>query len=629
MAGREFHYTFKVRLQSSAEDLWPLVSDTNRFNRDSSLARIEIREDEGERAGGYGQNARSLQRFYTLGMPFELEEEPFEWVRPFRFGVVRRFSRGLISELRVLAELQPRADGGTDLSYQVWPRAANILGMIAVPVQIGIINGFLFKRAFRRFDKLIRQGDTLRSSSPVKLEPGGHARLKENRAALLEAGAHPDLVEILIDFIANGDEMTLDKIRPYVLADFRGIPRRDMLEACLWATRTGLLDLQWDLLCPLCRGAKYSSDTLRGVKSQVHCDTCNIDYTVNFERSVELTFRPNPSIRSVASQEFCIGGPQITPHVVVQQLLAPGVDRVVMPELEAGRHRLRALEKTGGQYFRVQPGGLRDVTLTVADDGWPNDEPIIAPDCRLLLKNDSADEQLFIIERLAWSDEAVTAAEVTALQLFRDLFATEALRPGDQFSVGKLTILFTDLRGSTSLYREVGDARAFGLVMEHFDLLRAAIVEEEGAIVKTIGDAIMAVFPRPDMALRAALRAQQTIAQPPRDGLGLRLKVGINYGPCIAVTLNDRLDYFGSAVNMAARLETLSTGEDVVIGEDVFNDPAVARMLDDAAYDLTATAFDAELKGFDAARFRLWRVRAGRRKMPTAQASRLLAAKSF
>jgi class 3 adenylate cyclase len=209
---------------------------------------------------------------------------------------------------------------------------------------------------------------------------------------------------------------------------------------------------------------------------------------------------------------------------------------------------------------------------------------------------------------MAWSDQATTAAEVTALQRFRDLFANEALRPGERISVGSLTIVFTDLRESTRLYRQVGDAPAFGLVMEHFDALQAAINAEGGAIVKTIGDAVMAVFRRPAAALRAMLNAQEALASP-RDGAQpLRLKAGIHHGACIAVTLNDRLDYFGSTVNIAARLESLSSGQDVVISAAVHADPEVADWLDRPNPGLAAQPFQTTLRGFDQDYFELWRV---------------------
>ena len=248
------------------------------------------------------------------------------------------------------------------------------------------------------------------------------------------------------------------------------------------------------------------------------------------------------------------------------------------------------------------------MTLRASDEGWTDEELSLSTEPKLILENATDKEQFFVLERMAWSDQAATAAEVTALQIFRDLFSNEALRPGEQISVGTLTVLFTDLRGSTQLYREIGDAPAFGCVMSHFDVLREAIREEEGALVKTIGDAVMAVFRRPAGALRAFLTAQQKLASPPEGERPLLLKVGIHAGPCIAVTLNGRLDYFGCTVNMAARLEGLSSGGDVVISSAVHADPEVAEMISGPEAELTATPFEVMLKGFDEEQFELWRV---------------------
>lgn len=142
--------------------------------------------------------------------------------------------------------------------------------------------------------------------------------------------------------------------------------------------------------------------------------------------------------------------------------------------------------------------------------------------------------------------------------------------------------------------------------MNHFDVLKKAIAEEDGALVKTIGDAVMAVFRHPPSALRAMLHAQQILAAPPDGGSPLTLKAGIHTGPCIAVTLNDRLDYFGSTVNMAARLEGLSTGNDVIISRALYDDPEIRALVETG--ELGASSFDVELKGFEKERFELWRV---------------------
>jgi len=145
-------------------------------------------------------------------------------------------------------------------------------------------------------------------------------------------------------------------------------------------------------------------------------------------------------------------------------------------------------------------------------------------------------------------------------------------------------------------------------VMSHFDVLKRAIAAEDGALVKTIGDAIMAVFRSPAGAVRAMLDVQHQLASPADGSRPLTLKAGMHTGPCIAVTLNDRLDYFGSTVNLAARLEAQSTGVDVVISSAVFADPEVRELLHDPDRGLAVTRFEAPLKGFDSEQFELWRV---------------------
>jgi adenylate cyclase len=598
---REFHYRWEYDLKSSPEELWPLVADTNRFNRDAGVPEVE--------ALGLKGNARRL-RLTKFGIPVEWEEQPFEWVRPFRFGVIRRYTKGPVSEMRVEAELHERPEGGTKLVYQVWAQPRNLLGRTAIPVQVGILSKRSFGEIFRRYDEELKSGKPLLyQPSPAKFAQGGLARLRVLTERLIRQGAQPEIVKRLAELIEQADDLTLARIRSHTLADYWNIPRRDVLQVCLWATRVGLLDLQWEMICPHCRGSAETSRSLTGIKSAVYCDTCDVDFSVNFERAVELTFRPNPSVRAVEALQFCVGGPQVTPHIVVQQLIAPGAKREITLPLDAGRYRLRSSELAGGQYLKTSPEGTQEATLAASDEGWTDKELCLSLKPKLLLENTTGREQLFVLERMAWSDQAATAAEVTALQVFRDLFANEALRPGEQISVGTLTVLFTDLRGSTQLYREIGDAPAFGCVMNHFDVLREAIAEEDGAMVKTIGDAVMAVFRRPAGALRAFLAAQEVLASPPEGKRPLMLKVGIHTGPCIAVTLNGRLDYFGCTVNLAARLEGLSTGGDVVISSAVHADPEVAELIYGEQAELSAVRFEKMLKGFDEEQFKLWRVR--------------------
>ena len=277
--------------------------------------------------------------------------------------------------------------------------------------------------------------------------------------------------------------------------------------------------------------------------------------------------------------------------------------------LEPGRYRVRTLGLSGGQFLVAAGAGADELVLSASSAGWASAELTVSLRPTLHFDNATEGEQLFVLERMAWNDQAATAAEVTSLQSFRDLFSLELLRPGEQISVGNLAIVFTDLRDSTSFYQEVGDAPAFGQVLDHFAVLREAIADEDGALVKTIGDAVMAVFRRPVSAVLAMLRAQDRLNAPLPGTPRFHLKAGVHYGPCIAVTLNDRLDYFGSVVNMAARLERFSSGEDVIVTDIVRHDPEVADLLAGADNGLAAERFEAPLKGFEGQEFALWRVR--------------------
>ena len=608
MSNREFHYRWKFDLKSSPEQLWPFVADTNRFNRDTGVPKIDVEKDQKRRP-----NARRKLRLSIYGMPVEWEEQPFEWVKPVRFGIERVYSKGPMARLRAHAVLDEKPEGGTGLTYEIWATPRNLLGSVVIPLQINLVTGPRLRAAFRDYDKLAHSRvETATHESDTSSSSFDLARLQALHQKLIESVADSDqfehkraIADRLAEFLEHADDFDVSRIRAYKLADDWREPRRLVLEMCLRATRVGLLDFRWDLLCPLCRGPQESPLSLKDVESHSHCNACQIDFTVDFERYVELTFRPNPAVRKVEVQSYCVGSPELTPHVVAQQLLPAGDKRRLVLPLELGRYRLRTLELAGSQEVVVSEDGEKSADVIVSKDGW-GPSLHVAENLSLELENTTDAEQLVMLERMAWTEQATTAAEVTALQMFRDLFSSEALRPGEQISVGTLTVLFTDLRDSTKLYREIGDATAFGRVMNHFDVLRKAIVEHDGAIVKTIGDAVMAVFRNAAGALAAMLDAQRWLAEPPAGVMPLKLKVGLHTGPCIAVTLNDRLDYFGSTVNMAARLEGLSTGADVIISRAVYEDAKVRELMQ--SLGLSAVELDMALKGFENERFELWRV---------------------
>ena len=405
-------------------------------------------------------------------------------------------------------------------------------------------------------------------------------------------GGH-QLAGRLASHLLEAPETELERMRPRRLARLWGAAPRAVIETCLAAVREGMLTLRWDLVCPQCRGAKVTATSLDQLPRGAHCPSCNIDFEGDFARNVEVTFEPAPSVRDIASGGFCLANPLLSEHIKYQWRLDPGEGTFSSLTLADGGYRARTVEPGGFTDFAIDNGSVPSVVLT-------DEDPLI---------DDERGESIFVINRgrttrhaviedRRWAQDALTAHEATTMQAFRDLFADAVLRPGDQVAIGRVAFLFTDIKGSSDLYNRVGDARAYGLVREHYAVLTRAVREHDGAVVKTIGDAVMAAFADPANALDAALAIRDDIARFAGNGTeteaAIIVKLGLHAGPCIAVTLNDRLDYFGRTVNLAARLQGESRGGDIVLSEAMAAEPGVAERLRDLA-PLTETAL---VKGF-------------------------------
>jgi class 3 adenylate cyclase len=213
----------------------------------------------------------------------------------------------------------------------------------------------------------------------------------------------------------------------------------------------------------------------------------------------------------------------------------------------------------------------------------------------LTLESSAEKPAVLLVERAGFDSDAVLGSVIATFPDFLDLFATEAPATGVELSIAHLALLFSDLTGSTALYERIGDARAFAIVEEHFRDMTEAVVAFHGAVVKTMGDAVMAAFTSPVDAVAAAIRMIELCRE--RHGeLGLGAKLGVAAGPCLAVRANDRIDFFGTTVNMAARLQAKAEGGQIVVTEDLAAHPDILAKI--AAFP--RVPLKATLKGISA-----------------------------
>ena len=157
------------------------------------------------------------------------------------------------------------------------------------------------------------------------------------------------------------------------------------------------------------------------------------------------------------------------------------------------------------------------------------------------------------------------------------------------------TILFTNIRDSSALFERAGHEAAFGVLRAHLDILRRAIEQQGGRVVKTVGDGVMAVFDTPSSALRAVLRAHELMSADMDAIQPVHLKTGMHHGSCLVAEIDQREDFIGTTVNLAAQLARASDGGDIVISADAFRDPAVGDIAE--RHELTVVTNEMLMKG--------------------------------
>lgn len=563
--GVPLDWFWRFELAGAPEDLWPFLADTSRSNRALGLSPVQYVERDGALQGSTR----------TSGIYQEWHEWPWEWVWGRTLTCLRQYHRGLARWLRVIYLLEPGAAGGTDLHlYLGWIPRNTLSGWLLRSAARSV------RAAYARVFAQLPAGPTggvpapyLRGSS---LERSVAEHLRALAGGLASEGVAAELIERLADHLVNADELDLHRIQVRRLARAWSVDPHQLLRACLHATRIGLLELSWDVICPHCRGVRQEARMLGEVPPRGRCEACALEFGTDTETSVEITFHVHPAVRPVPRVEYCSAEPARKPHIKLHKVVPAGAQCQVASLLGPGLYRLRLRGETRYRYLEITAGSPASLSWRAGDDA--DLRGAAAP--LLTLDNDTDRPQTFVLETTSWSDDALRPAHLFNLQEFRDLFSEQYVGSGVQLAVGSQTILFTDMVGSTRFYAQRGDAEAFVTVKAHFSAIRDCVAAHGGAVVKTIGDAVMAAFGEPVDALRAAHAIQERFTE---SGAGpaapVRVRISLNTGPCIAVHLNSGIDYFGSTVNLAAKLQACADAGQIAMSQRVFEARGVGEYL--------------------------------------------------
>jgi class 3 adenylate cyclase len=568
-----YRYRKETHFAQPPEAIWPFLADSARLNEmtGSPPYRIADRLD----ADGRMRRAATAK---VGPMSLQWDERFGEWQENRWLTQERQFKNGPFRHFKVHGKLDPEGTGSR-LVFSAEIECAGMLGMLAK--LSGKLDGEFDKR-IAAVEKLAAAAEMtdqiLGASAHEAATPAGRRRFDALIADLDRDLASHGLAPKLAAYLQQAPSVTLRGIRPLTLArQWRALPT-DTVELFLAAQHRGILAMGWDLLCPRCRGAKSRVERLHELPQGAHCSSCNIDYRRDFTRNVELTFHPEPWFRPLPEGELCMLGQASTPHVKLQAEVAANASKSFALTLAPGAYRFRTVEAGGEADADIGADGIiPQVTVSGSDI-------FLAPNGHadeLVVRNDTGRALFFVVENRNWTQDALTGERVIAMPAFRRLCPEQLLRPGDDVEIGRVAIMFTDLQGSTKLYDDLGDATAYRLVRDHFAFLSERVQRHNGFVVKTVGDAVMAAFGDPADAVRAVLSIQDEVENfnRGRSDAGIVLKLGLHQGACIAVTVGGMLDYFGSAVNTAARLEHQCRGGEVIISQAVIADAEAREVL--------------------------------------------------
>ncbi|MBI2212125.1 MAG: adenylate/guanylate cyclase domain-containing protein [Acidobacteria bacterium] len=449
----------------------------------------------------------------------------------------------------------------------------------------------------------------------------------------LRGVADSGVVDAVAELVASANDSELSRLDPLRFAAAHGLHEDRVLDVFVHAAKLSLFEMSWNLLCPGCGGVLDVGADLKQMKEHYNCSLCAAGYEPDIDSMIEVSFTVSPRLRRIAAHDPDSMSPlhyyrdlyfsnaltlpqrendyaSLWNDVTIEaEEVAPG-EKVVFsvqlpPEFvilfEPVTHSAKFLD-VKGEPTRER----RDITVTYTESAVPTATEVLQPGpLRLTLVNRTTRRVLPALFRAGERFHALfenrqpflTAKRIFTNQTFRDLYRAESLNVDQRLKIASMTVLFTDLKGSTELYERVGDLVAYDLVREHFKILGDVVRRESGAVVKTIGDAVMATFSGADQGFAAAVgirKEMETLNHSHRHE-DLLVKIGLHEGPCLAVISNERLDYFGQTVNIAARVQGLATSRSIFATEPVMEHAGVKAML--ARGGMTASPYRTMLKG--------------------------------
>ena len=536
-------------------------------------------------------SAGGVERYaaFRKVVPFAWREHPFEWVEGQRFGVLREFQHGVFAWFMSLVELQPRSGGGTRLVQHIRLVPRGLGGRLMAHLQLARGGRRSLENVYRRIDAVVsgKVGPletTDPFEEPVKLVDAKRAR---------DWSGHLMNWPRVASTSRSSSGWAVSWSRPL-------IPRSPASDPWPWLSAGVSTATRWWPHAFMEPGKDYSScsgtSSARSAGSRARSRTrCGPLPTMAIARHATWIIHSISPARS--SSCFAL----IPKSAASTSALIALVDRPIFSmswpryaSLAANASSWRSscpkarTACAGPQLpwsvdFQVQVGAATRLwEISLAAGPAPDHVRSLRAGHQVLTFFNELERELVVrVERTALRTDALTAARAGSLALFRELFPGEVLSPGQLATVATVTLLVAELDPlqADALYQDLDDSRAFNVLQAFFHLLDESIRKLDGAVVKTVGEGLLAAFPDPVSAVRWGLGLHEHLSHSDL-ARNLRLRAAIHRGTALAANINDHLDYFGLTARQVFKLSGQIQPNELALAPAVAADPGVAALLE-------------------------------------------------
>jgi class 3 adenylate cyclase len=445
----------------------------------------------------------------TLGRKEEWIERPWTWVYGKEVHNHRVFLKGWMKEQRGTFSVKETSLGCLVTIYFRWS----------------------FSSAFNRF---------LFSFVPAvmkkKFDQFFQDKVKIIQSSSEDIATHKN--QTLREYFMTGDPLELDRIHVKKVSRELNLPLENVISECVGMVKKGDMSVSWDVVCPHCRGVRSTNSLLSSLQEENKCEPCGVTFNLETKEAIEVVFHLSPGFRMIPKLIYCAAEPAKKKHIKLIQEIRPGETKEFSLHLPSGRYRLRRKDHESRM---IESKGNLELKLT---------EP-----------------GLHILEEAWWFDDRLLVGEALSDPSIRGLISEDHLNIGLKLNVGTQVILFTDIVGSTPFFKKVGDAVALQIVQTHYREVARIIEAHGGAVVKFIGDAVMAAYPSLEKAMESAIAIHHSFDGSKKE-FPIKLRASLHEGNVLCANLNVGVDYFGSTVNRSAKIQKYAESMEIAVTEE-------------------------------------------------------------